>query len=86
MLMPCLLFQEKDACKLRICGGTHVGMSPTVHPIQNVLLPHLLRMGIEARLEVETCGFFPDVVGSVNLEIKSLKSHLSPFDLTERGG
>ena len=53
MLMPCLLFQEKQSCKLKICGGTFVGMSPTVHPIQHVLLPHLAKMGVEAILEVE---------------------------------
>jgi hypothetical protein len=43
-------------------------------------------MGVEATLDVESNGFFPDVVGSVTLEIKALKGSLLPFDLTERGG
>ena len=53
-----------------------------------MLLPHLARMGIDAKLETESNGFTPDVVGSVNLFIKSLdqKAWLNPFELTERGG
>ena len=53
-----------------------------------MLLPHLARMGIDAALETESNGFTPDVVGSVNLSIKSLdqKARLNPFELTERGG
>jgi RNA 3'-terminal phosphate cyclase (ATP) len=33
MLTPCLLFQKCPNCVLSIKGGTHVGMSPTIHPI-----------------------------------------------------
>ena len=40
-------------------------MSPTMHPIQHVLIPHLARMGLEVSLEIEQNGFVPDVVGSV---------------------
>lgn len=41
MLMPCLLFQAKDKCVLTIDGGTHVNFSPTVSPVEHVLLPAL---------------------------------------------
>lgn len=86
MLMPCLLFQEKESCKLSICGGTFVGMSPTVHPIEHVLLPHLKRMGADATLTIESNGFTPNVVGKAIIEVKALKQPLAPFELTERGG
>ena len=69
MLMPCLLFQAKESCKLEIRGGTFVSMSPTVHPIKHVLLPHLKRMGLEVGLKVESNGFTPDVVGSAILDV-----------------
>lgn len=86
MLMPCLLFQAKESCRLEVRGGTFVSMSPTVHPIKYVLLPHLQRMGIEASLSVTANGFVPDVVGSATLDVKALQSPPMPFDLIERGG
>lgn len=61
-------------------------MSPTVHPIEHVLLPHLKRMGADATLTVESNGFTPNVVGKAIIEVKALKQPLVPFELTERGG
>ena len=61
-------------------------MSPTVHPIEHVLLPHLNRMGADATLTIESNGFTPNVVGKAIIEVKALKQPLAPFELTERGG
>jgi RNA 3'-terminal phosphate cyclase len=85
MLMPCLLFQKEEQCKLTIKGGTLVGMSPTSHSFQYVLMPILTLMGVEATYNVKYHGLFPDIIGELNLIIKSLKSPLKPIDLTSRG-
>ena len=44
-------------------------------------------MGIDLTNEVSKHGLFPDVVGSINLNIKSLKEgeFLKPINMTERG-
>ena len=50
MLLPCLLFQAKPNCVLTIEGGTHVNFSPTMFPVDNVLLPVLRKMGAQIDL------------------------------------
>ena len=72
MLMPCLLFQEKPQCKLTIEGGTHVNYSPTMFPVEHVLLPVLRSMGANINLEVVKCGFYPDVKGKVEVTIDAI--------------
>lgn len=72
MLMPCLIFQAKPRCVLTIEGGTHVNFSPTVVPVEHVLLPALQRMGAEIGLVVNKFGFYPDIKGKVTVTVTAL--------------
>lgn len=85
MLMPCLLFQEKERCKLTICGGTYVGMSPTVAPLTHVLFPYLRQVGIDVNIETRKHGFFPDVVGETTIDIAAIREPLKPVEMLQRG-
>jgi RNA 3'-terminal phosphate cyclase len=42
-------------------------------------------MGAQVEYEVKYHGFFPDIIGDVTFNIKSLKEPLKPIDLTTRG-
>ena len=90
MLLPCLLFQEEPSIDLTIKGGTLVGMSPTYHSFNFVLLPILRTMGIKAEYQVVKHGFFPDLVGETLLKVNSLGSEennsILGLDLSSRGG
>ena len=44
--------------------------------MQDVLLPALKQMGAEVSLTVNKYGFFPDVVGSVTLNVNALQAPL----------
>ena len=72
MLMPCLLFQAKERCILTIQGGTHVNFSPTVVPVEHVLLPALNRMGANISLAIDKFGFYPDIKGKVTVIVNAL--------------
>ena len=47
-------------------------MSPTIFAVQHVLLPTLKQMGIEINIDVISNGYFPDVVGKIDANIKSI--------------
>lgn len=82
MLMPCLLFQEKPNCALTIQGGTHVNFSPTMFPVEHVLLPVLREMGAPISLTVNKCGFYPDVKGKVTVTVNAIQEPLQAITLT----
>jgi RNA 3'-terminal phosphate cyclase len=42
-------------------------------------------MGANVNYEIKKHGIFPDVVGQVNLNIKTMTSPLKAIDLTKRG-
>ena len=88
MTTPCLLFQDKDACNLKVLGGTFVSCSPTVFPFMHVLIPALSEMGAKICLEVGKPGYFPDIVGEVTATIQSLEpgESLKAITLLERKG
>lgn len=60
-------------------------MSPTIFAVQHVLLPTLKQMGIDINIDVIENGYFPDVVGTINANIKSNPQPLAPISLLSRG-
>ncbi len=67
-----------------IGGGTHVPWSPCYHYLERQWLLALAAMGIEARLELELAGFYPQGGGLIQAAIQPAAS-LAPLHLTERG-
>ena len=86
MLTPCLLFQKESECTLTVRGGTMIGMAPTTDAMNQVLLPHLRKMGVEIDMSIVSHGYFPDLIGEAKLTVKSISSSLKPFYMTSRGG
>eukprot|EP00347_Sterkiella_histriomuscorum_P009638 403340443 len=85
MITPCLLFQQAESIDLTIRGGSIVGMSPTTHSYQQILIPQLRKMGINIDYEIESQGIFPDIVGQINLKINKQQEKIKSIQLLERG-
>jgi RNA 3'-terminal phosphate cyclase (ATP) len=93
LLLPLALADGDSHLTLR--GGTHVAWSPPFHYLQHVYLPTLVRMGIEATLEINQWGWYPIGGGEIRARIKgqgtgdkelpSVSHLLSAINLTERG-
>ena len=63
-----------------------VGMAPTTDAMNQVLLPHLRKMGVEINISVLSHGYFPDLIGEAKLTVKAISSALRPFEMISRGG
>jgi len=66
-----------------VTGGTHVPWSPPYHYLEQVLLPTLEAMGLQASLTLTRWGFYPKGGGMVRGEV--FPSMLSPLTLNQRG-
>jgi RNA 3'-terminal phosphate cyclase (ATP) len=71
--------------RVTLTGGTHVPWSPPIDFLREVLLRHLSRAGIEARLDVVRWGFFPKGGGCVVVDVSG-GAVPSPLTLIRRSG
>lgn len=88
LLLQSLLLQlalAGGASSLLLRGGTHVAWSPPAHYVRDVLLPMLARVGVGARMEVLSWGWYPKGGGEVMVEIEG-NARLVGADLAARGG
>ncbi|WP_013321774.1 RNA 3'-terminal phosphate cyclase [Gloeothece verrucosa] len=51
-------------------GGTHVAWSPPISYIEQVYIPLLRKLGLQAELELQAWGWYPKGGGEVHLHIK----------------
>jgi RNA 3'-terminal phosphate cyclase (ATP) len=72
-----------SASSVIITGGTHVPAAPCYHYLDMLWLPFMLRLGCNARLSLEECGFYPQGGGRINATIRPARS-LKPILLEER--
>jgi RNA 3'-terminal phosphate cyclase (ATP) len=79
-----LLWQCDAPSTLRLVGGTHNPMAPSVDFIVDTYLPALQRMGVEARVELECHGFYPAGGGVVHATVQPC-ANLRPIVMSERG-
>jgi RNA 3'-terminal phosphate cyclase (ATP) len=82
ILLPLALVDGDSQVTLR--GGTHVIFSPTMTYIEQVYLPMLKHMGIEAQVELGAWGWYPQGGGEVEMLVKG-GCQLNGIDLLERG-
>lgn len=82
ILLP--LCFAKTPSRLILRGGTHVTWSPSFHYFDEVLLPTLRKMGIQAHAELKQWGFYPIGKGEVTVEITPIE-RLQPLQLENRG-
>lgn len=66
-----------------VTGGTHVPGSPPYHYLEQVLLPTLGAMGLQASLTLEGWGFYPKGGGVVRGEVSP--ATLRPVTMDHRG-
>jgi len=70
---------------LTVLGGTHVPWSPPYHYIEQVYLPTLARLGLQASLQIERWGWYPQGGGMVQAQVTATSQPIAGLDLTERG-
>ncbi|RYY85540.1 RNA 3'-terminal phosphate cyclase [archaeon] len=90
--LPCIaLWQtarrstDPSSIILELWGGTNVSHSPPIDHLEHVLLPLLRSTGIHASIQVMRRGYYPRGGGRVSLTVRSIATHLSPFNLTIQG-
>jgi RNA 3'-terminal phosphate cyclase (ATP) len=68
--LPICVF-AKESVRLRVTkGGTDVSHSPTINYLQNVFLPALKQMGLEATITVHKYGYYPKGMGEATMTVK----------------
>jgi RNA 3'-terminal phosphate cyclase (ATP) len=82
ILLPLALAAGDSIVTLK--GGTHVAWSPSVTYIEQVYLPLLRQIGIEAEVKLNAWGWYPRGGGEVELRVKGGASFKS-LQLLERG-
>lgn len=82
ILLPLALGYADSHITLR--GGTHLIMSPSYHYVEQVYLPMLRRMGVEAQAQLKAWGWYPIGRGEVQLSISG-NARLASINLLECG-
>ena len=82
ILLPLALATGDSEVTLR--GGTHVTFSPSFTYIEQVYLPMLNRMGVQAEVRLRAWGWYPQGGGEVELRLSG-GSKLRGVNLLERG-
>lgn len=82
ILLPLCLAEGPSS--ITVTGGTHVPWSPSFHYLKFVFLPMLLRLGVEADIEIERWGWYPIGGGRVRARVMPAKG-LMPVAIEKRG-
>ena len=80
-LLPALLFADRQS-NLTLIGGTHVKHSPSIDYFNNVFLPVVRKMGVNAEIDIQEFGWFPKGRGKAILYTKPSK--LSAIEIVEK--
>ncbi|HEY9695673.1 MAG TPA: RNA 3'-terminal phosphate cyclase [Trichocoleus sp.] len=83
VLLPLALVQGES--KLWLKGGTHVAWSPSATYIEQVYLPMLRSMGVEASLHLKAWGWYPQGNGEIEVQIQGTTEPLQGIVCLERG-
>ena len=86
ILLPLALVQGKSIVRLK--GGTFVPWSPPAPYIEQVYLPFLQQMGVDATVQLGAWGWYPRGGGELNLQVNGNGGgvgSLKPIQLLERG-
>lgn len=87
ILLPLALAKGNSVVTLR--GGTHLPWSPPITYIEQVYLPTLRQMGVQAQVQVRAWGWYPRGGGEVELRVTgagdNAASPLNGLQILERG-
>ena len=82
ILLPLALAKGDSQVKLR--GGTWVPFSPPFPYIEQVYLPSVRKMGLQAQVRLNAWGWYPQGQGEVQLQVEGART-LNGINLLERG-
>lgn len=82
ILLPLAMASGDSVVTLK--GGTHVAWSPPISYIEQIYIPLLSKLGLQAELQLQAWGWYPQGGGEVQLHIKG-NSILQGIELLERG-
>ncbi|MEW5856010.1 MAG: RNA 3'-terminal phosphate cyclase [Cyanobacteriota bacterium] len=77
ILLPLAIAQGESQVTLR--GGTHVAYSPAYTYIEQVYLPLLRRMGVQAEVRLRAWGWYPQGGGEVELRVSGRGRESQPL-------
>ena len=83
ILLPLAL--ANGSSKVMLKGGTHVAWSPPVTYIEEVYLPTLKQLGVQAEVKLNAWGWYPRGGGEVELGVTGSQQPLTGLQLLERG-
>jgi RNA 3'-terminal phosphate cyclase (ATP) len=86
VLLPLALAQGPSSVRVR--GGTHVPWSPSFHYLQDIYLPLLALLGIQATAELLAWGWYPAGEGAIKLDTPGYAAFAAspePWPWLERG-
>ncbi len=83
-LLPVLAFAPSPI-QAELRGGLFQDFAPSVFYLQHVMLPLLVRMGLEAEMEMKRPGYVPQGGGSLSLSVKPVLQPLRSLVLEEPG-
>jgi RNA 3'-terminal phosphate cyclase (ATP) len=83
ILLPLAL--ASGSSKVILKGGTHVAWSPPVTYVEEVYLPTLGQLGVEAEVKLKAWGWYPKGGGEVELWVRGKGQSLSGLQWLERG-
>jgi RNA 3'-terminal phosphate cyclase (ATP) len=83
-ILPICIY-AKTPVQLQVCkGGTDTIQAPTINYLQNILLPTLKKMNIDAQIIIKRYGYYPKGMGEVILTIQPTLN-LKPINLQNFG-
>lgn len=83
ILAPLAFAPAKSSVVIK--GGTHVPWSPPADYIEEIFLPALSVMGVDARFSTLSSGYYPRGGGEVETLISAAAAPLAPLRIRERG-
>ena len=83
-LLPVLAFRAASV-DVELIGGLFQDYAPSFYHLQQVMLPLLKRMGIDAEMQMARPGYVPRGGGVLRLSVRPLESSLWPLALEHPG-
>lgn len=83
-VLPLGLFADQPS-SYRVIGGLFQDFAPSLFHLQNVLLPVLRTMGVQAEVKIIRPGYVPRGGGEIEVKVLPMKGPLKPLDLAVPG-
>lgn len=83
-LLPVAAFADRET-SFEVRGGVAQDFAPSAFHTQNVLLPTLRKMGVQASLSVDKMGYVPRGEGVISVRVQPVEGKIKPLVMLEQG-